>query len=42
MDPADDLLSRLREHLPVQRGNVSIANEDVLAALIHVQRTGCR
>jgi transposase len=35
-------MSRLREHLPVQRGNVRIANEDVLAALVYVQRTGCR
>lgn len=42
MNDAEGLLSRLREQLPVQRGNVSIANEDVLAALIHVQRTGCR
>jgi DNA-binding MarR family transcriptional regulator len=42
MEHADDLLSRLRDHLPVQRGNVSIPNEDVLAALVYVQRTGCR
>ncbi len=42
METTADLLERVRSHLPVPRGNVSIGNEAVLAALIYVQRTGCR
>jgi DNA-binding MarR family transcriptional regulator len=36
------LMSEILDCLPVQRGNVAVSNDRVIAALLHLQQSGCR
>jgi len=42
MEITEEQYARIKDHLPVQRGNVSLTNLQVLNAILYVTEQGCK